>query len=960
MSSVFDADVYLPPDHCLLPGACEGDLGKRPAALLRTWHCRHGLPATYAIFVRPPRRRDDNGRVNHDALDSQDHLLLQAVYELLGQRGSWPTFTAVDLRADRELGIEDAQAALVAISARYLTRPWHAHGYSDNDEVRLTLRGVAECDGGSTDLARLSEFVEWSVALEKQGSDDPDKDLVASSLDFAAHLGVSLSSPGGDSVAPADEVVQARDLMSRLFTLAELLPHLWRGSSRQPTSPWQWQLNLDRRGVRPYRRVHGVDELLDFVEEASANRSQPTSPEAPRKGAGASVDTRPPSSPADGELAVHLTLLRPEVVEACADLLQADRFDDAIFAAFRRLEHEVQQRVSSSAIGNELINSAFREMKEPIRISDRGRDADRLIELFAGAIGLFKGDRSHKDRPLLPCRSRRECLRLLAHASSLLDLLDRDVDRAPAVRGYSHDQGTALTLWVERTGSQVEVWLDEEHKLDKTSYQTGVLTVDVDGVPPGEHRIHLVDGTRQGPAHVVWITLAPGQTNWYRVVEVNIPLFADAEGSRQLGMAGVRLATLESGVTGERILPTRETYQVGHYVAWHWASSGPRSGIGAAWVRPRPGDQLRKLWDDSDLFDGQPVAPAHPERLMKISIEPSHLLLRGQSRVPLRVVGHYTDGTATWTAPIDDPLVTSGDEKVALFKGGAVFAKGPGTTFLRCLHSGCTAEASLEIAAHPSDTVTTFLSGLPPVAGIAWTPKGLVLSTRGQQLYRVGDDGVYRLLAMVPTRLLSNVGTDSMVARDDGELAVRLVDQPGILVLHQASDYRSSKLIRLPRGPAGTPMAFVWDDEELIVALYTGGIQRVSMDGGATPFGSVSGHPIAMTRSASSLYVLCAPEASDAPDRRRNRLWQLALDDPGATPVDLLAGQNLAGLNAVAVTASGIVVSDFETGRLLLLGDNRARRLASGFKNPGQLAFAGPGDLYVAEFGAGAVRRILA
>nr|BFD94097.1 hypothetical protein KitaXyl93_54570 [Kitasatospora sp. Xyl93] len=896
--------------------------------------------------------------MDDDALSSQDQLLLQTVYELMGQRGSWPTFTAVDLKADRELGIEDAQAALVAISSRYIAGPWHAHGYSDNDEVRLTLRGVAACKGGTDDLTRLSEFVKWTVELEQKSSANPEKELVAASLDFAAHLALPLSSPGGESVPPDSQVAQARELMGRLFVLADLLPQLWRGSGRQPTSPWQWQFSVNRRGTRPYRKIRGVDDLLDFAGNDSTDGSRLPELLAPRAASLAGADEPVLPAAGDGELAVHLTLLRPEVVEVCADLLKADRFDDAIFAAFRRLEHEVQQRTGSLAIGNELVMAAFKEKKDPIRISDRERDADRLFELFAGAIGLFKGDRSHKDRPLLPCRSRRECLRILAHASSLLDLLDRDVDRAPAVRGYRHDQGTTLTLWVERAGSQVEVWLDEKYKLDKISYQTGTLTVDVAGVPAGEHRIHLVDGTRQGSAHVVWITLAPGQSNWYRVVEVNIPLFADATGKHQLDLAGVRLATLEAGVPGERIVATRETYQVGHYVAWHWAASD--HAVGAAWVRNRPGDPLRKVWDDNGVFDGQPVAPAHPERLMKISIEPSHLLLRGKSRTPLRVMGHFTDGTATWTAPVDDPQVESSNEKVAIFKGGAVFAKEPGNSVLRCLHGGCTAEASLEIAAHPSGTVTTFLSGLPPVAGVAWTPKGLVVSTRGQELWRAGPDGVYRMVAAVPSRLLHNLGTDSMAARSDGELAVRLVDRPGILVLHHSSDYGSSKLIRLSGGPAGTPMAFAWDEDDLIVAMYTGALQRVRMDGTSTPLGSVPGQPIALSHADGLLHVLCSPDAADPPHQRRNRLWNVSLKAPDSDPVDLLEGQTLVGLSGVAWSHEGILLSDFETGRLLRLENRRIRKVAAGLKNPSQLAVSESGDIYIAEFGAGAVRRVLA
>ncbi|MCX4858220.1 TIGR02391 family protein [Streptomyces canus] len=900
--------------------------------------------------------------MNDDAVGTEDQVLLQTIYELLNQRGAWPTFTAVDLRADHELGIEDAQAALVALSPRYVNRPWQAYGYSDNDEVRLTLRGVAACAGGTDDLARLSQLVEWTVALEQAATSDSEMQLAASGGDFAAHLGLPLSPPGGDQEQPTSEVVEARDLMGRLFVLADQLPHLWRGSSKPTEDPWLWQRFVDRRGIRPYRRLSGIDQLLAYVDQEDRERLGAVGERITYVynnvivSHGQSMSA--PLALPDGELDVHMTLLRPEVVEACADLLGADRFDDAIFAAFRRLEHEVQQRTGSQAIGTELVTVAFRDKKDPIRISDREQDKGRLVELFAGAIGLFKGDRSHKDRPLLPCRSRRECLRLLAHASSLLDLLDRDVDQAPAVRGYRHDQGATLTLWVERAGSQVQVWLDERTRLDNVSYQAGTLVVDVGGIPAGEHRIHLVEGTRQGPAHTVWITLDPGQKNWYRVVEINIPLYADEMGQQQLQLAGVRLATLEAGVAGERIVVTRESYQVGHYVAWHWAASG--TSTGPLWVRDRPGGPLREVWNEGGVFDGQPVAPSHRERLMKISIEPTHLLLRAQEKSPLRVMGHFTDGTATWTEPVDNPQVETSDERVAKFNGGKVFAKEPGTAVLRCLHGGCSAEASVEVAAHPSGTLTTYLSGLPPVAGIAWTPDGLVVSARGRQLWRAGTDGVYRLAAMVPAQLLPNLGTDTLAARSDGELAVRLLEQRAILVLHHDAGYRSSTLVQLTTKPAGTPMAFVWDEEDLIVALDTGVLQRVSMDGSTISLGAVPGCPIAVACKDKSLLVLGSPDADAAPELRFNRLWRLSLTALDTAPEDLLHDQGVAGLNGVAWTKDGIVLSDFDGGRIIELRKGRVEEMATGLHNPGQLAAAESGDLYVAEFGAGAVRRLLA
>jgi hypothetical protein len=77
----------------------------------------------------------------------------------------------------------------------------------------------------------------------------------------------------------------------------------------------------------------------------------------------------------------------------------------------------------------------------------------------------------------------------------------------------------------------------------------------------------------------VWFTTEPGAISWYRVVEVNLPLYQDEQGMEQLDLAGMRLACLEAGVASERIVPTRQTYQVGHYVLCTPARRQPeRSG----------------------------------------------------------------------------------------------------------------------------------------------------------------------------------------------------------------------------------------------------------------------------------------------------------------------------------------------------------------------------------------------
>lgn len=131
-----------------------------------------------SVFATPggtgQRERKGVTGVDHgSAVNATDQGLLQLIYDLMSQRGAWPTFTAVDLRADRDLGVEDAQAALLAIPEGYIAKPWQAHGFSDSDAVRLTLRGVTMCAGGRQDLDLLAQFVAWVVKVESKASDWP-------------------------------------------------------------------------------------------------------------------------------------------------------------------------------------------------------------------------------------------------------------------------------------------------------------------------------------------------------------------------------------------------------------------------------------------------------------------------------------------------------------------------------------------------------------------------------------------------------------------------------------------------------------------------------------------------------------------------------------------------------------------------------------------------------------------
>jgi hypothetical protein len=149
--------------------------------------------------------------------------------------------------------------------------------------------------------------------------------------------------------------------------------------------------------------------------------------------------------------------LRPEIEQASRTALQDGRWDDAIFDAMRLVEARLQSQTGSALIGNPLVNLAFDPTSPRVRISPTPGDAQRLAELFRGALGFLKGDRSHKDRPAVPCPDEVHCRLALGLASYLLDLLDLDEAVAPAIRAVGAENEQTLELETLRTSPATRV-----------------------------------------------------------------------------------------------------------------------------------------------------------------------------------------------------------------------------------------------------------------------------------------------------------------------------------------------------------------------------------------------------------------------------------------------------------------------------------------------------------------------
>jgi hypothetical protein len=127
-------------------------------------------------------------------------------------------------------------------------------------------------------------------------------------------------------------------------------------------------------------------------------------------------------------------------------------------------------------------------------------------------------------------------------------------------------------------------------------------------------------------------------------------------------------------------------------------------------------------------------------------------------------------------------------------------------------------------------------------------------------------------------------------------------------------------------------------------------ILRVRPDGSDAEVASVGRVVRSISRTNDALLVLTGSEES--------KLWHVPFDRPDERS-DLLAESERVTLNTVAWLMRGIYLTDFHGGRVLQLENGRLLTVATGMENPNELTAAPDGTVFIAEFGRGAVRRIL-
>lgn len=645
--------------------------------------------------------------------------------------------------------------------------------------------------------------------------------------------------------------------------------------------------------------------------------------------------------------------LRREIWDSIArQWIQGD-IEGAIFDAFKLVESTLQRRLGTTLIGDALVTRAFGKGGPPsVDLSTDQLDLQRLTQLFEGSLGLFKGSRSHGAAPAIPADDDPAfALRLLAWASALLDLLDHDYNRAPAIIGRPQPQDNLLTVWVERTGPWTRVLIDGE-EARVVSTQPRSLQVALDGISAGIHQVVLRGESHTSRPQPFEILPAPALGHWHRVIANDLPIFSDPDGTKRRVERAILLESLEGGPLFQRAFPSATSARPGEYVTWDWRSS---EVVAESWIKF--GDNIHYAWTAASFFSGAGTPPTRKPQYIALSIRPRTLQLRPGFVVPLRVIAQKTDGVGNQDEDVTAKMhFKSSNESIAFIdSGGVVRAKMAGTCVIVVDGLELHTEAAVTVASLPRGTVVEQIGGLGHPRGVAIRGNDLLVVDNSDTVWASGDGQRLRPLSKVALPYLAASGLDQILVSAGGRVAVRDMSARRFLLL-DGSDLSSSLSLSLPDRNV-TPMAAAWWGEALLVADHTGAVCQfgdnitgIQNDTVPRHLWSVQATPVSAGVRGDELLLLSGGGT--------HRLDVIGITS-GKIAKELLGSTGPQSASAIAVDGERLWSCDFNTGTLHVLAKREWKVVATGLHNPNGLAVGADGSIFIAELGADSIARML-
>lgn len=194
------------------------------------------------------------------ALTPDQRVLLQTVWDLVGELGRWPTFVEVDRRLYR--GHELETVALAAGLEPGLLLPQDLRYSRDDHELQLSLAAIANCDGSGDAVELFFEAIAIAVHCEAE-TDLGDPEAMLHASDLLGHSRVGTGS--GRNTA---------DLVRRVGLM--LGAEHWGWSSYSigtPDGPPTWSFTLTRR-IRQLRDVTDLETYWQSIHPATESVTQ--------------------------------------------------------------------------------------------------------------------------------------------------------------------------------------------------------------------------------------------------------------------------------------------------------------------------------------------------------------------------------------------------------------------------------------------------------------------------------------------------------------------------------------------------------------------------------------------------------------------------------------------------------------------------------------------------------------
>lgn len=133
------------------------------------------------------------------SLAPDQRQVLQAIYDRFRAIGTWPAFITVDRPLRRAQGM-DTGAVVQSIPESLLLRPRPGNYRRNPDDLlRLTVRGIAACDGSGDDIDRFVRLLRWLAQKEVEYEPAPGAAETmphVTSAEIREHLGIGEADTG--------------------------------------------------------------------------------------------------------------------------------------------------------------------------------------------------------------------------------------------------------------------------------------------------------------------------------------------------------------------------------------------------------------------------------------------------------------------------------------------------------------------------------------------------------------------------------------------------------------------------------------------------------------------------------------------------------------------------------------------------------------------------------------------